>query len=290
MIIVADAGGSKTDWWVKRGEAKGEILETGGINVSVHSGEHIEDVLLLLREKLEFLGIEPVSGSAQLFFYGAGCNSENVKQILRDKFAKIFPSLFNELKFHSDLEGAARALFKDEKGITCIIGTGSASGLYNGKEIAETIPSLGFILGDEGSGAYMGKRLINAFYKRDLPEEIKVKLEAERGMEMADIIRRTYREKEAGKFLASFIPFIKENENLTAISEIIDESLKLFFINNVLKYKRIQGMKIGFVGGVACAFEDRLRLLSQTYGFETGGFLKRPIECLGEFYETHYDD
>ena len=283
--IVADAGGTKTNWWVRCSSGEEFRISTGGINAAVSNDEEIltsvEEMAQRVRSAVPDLCENPI----ELFFYGAGCNSLQAEERLVRAFNQVLAGCLIHFEFHTDLEGAARALFGDDAGIACILGTGSATGLYNGKYILKSIPSLGFILGDEGSGAYMGKLLLNRYYKLDLSPSLKGKLEAYGIPEQADTIRRVYREESPNRFLASFVPFIKENENDAEISRLIDESLKLFFEANVLKYKDSKISRIGFVGGVANAFSARLEKLAAGYNMEVVCFLTSPIDSLTRYYQ-----
>ena len=286
-IIIADAGGTKTEWLVKRENTPlhTEIISTEGINASVHTDEQITSSISTFIEKSSLK--EQLETEIDIYFFGAGCNSDATRERLRDLFSKSPGFTFSGMEFHSDLEGAGRALFGDERGIACIIGTGSASGYYDGRRISDSIPSLGYILGDEGSGAYMGKRLLNMFFKRALSEEIKVLLQEYNNMEMGEIITRIYRQPGANAYLSSFVPFIKKNEKFEQISKLVDESLKLFFDTNVVKYNKTSSRSIGFVGSVASIFSERIKVIAEEYGYNVEKFLQKPILSLGDYYMTH---
>lgn len=288
MIVVAEAGGTKTQWMCcKVSDPTSKIIiETKGINISVFSDETIAEVIRDFSNKL--CDQHKALSSCSLFFFGAGCNNDKAKKRLQFLFSHNFPLEIIRQEYHSDIEGAARALFGDKKGLVCILGTGSASGIYNGKTLVDSVPSLGFILGDEGSGAFMGKILLNRLYKRELSSKIKVKLEEFASIDISDVIENVYRKQGANRYLASFMPFIKSNENEEEIDELIDFSLKLFFIKNVLKYKNKPNNKLGFVGSVAFLFSDRLRGLSEEYGFEIEKFIQNPITELMEYYLKKY--
>lgn len=290
MIIVADAGGTKTDWWVRMTSSGKEMnFSTGGLNPSVMSPSSIEERIKFLQVQIKGGAIEAdYEGEHCLFLFAAGCNSPETKDLLRRCFVSALPIELNRVYISSDLEGAARAVLGNENGIACILGTGSASALYDGKEIVDSVPSLGYILGDEGSGAFMGKNLINRYFKRELGRTIAEKLEDWTDMSMYQVLNKVYKEGETNKFLASFVPFLKENEKIEEISLLIDSSLKLFFEKNVLKYKNKKSInKIGFVGGVAKTFEDRLIRLADQYGLESIGVIDRPIDYLSRYYKTN---
>lgn len=284
-LLVADAGGTKTEWLYIAPEAdEGVLLTTDGINGSIMTEEAMTSVIDELNHQLKRINAGEID--CELYFYGAGCNSELIKERLDNIFSSRLSMKFSKKEFHSDLEGAARALFGDSKGIAAILGTGSATGFYSGRSVTDNVPSLGYILGDEGSGASMGKDLLNMLFKRELPKDIKEELEKEKDIDLPHVIENTYRRKDANRYLASFVPFIKYHENVKEISELIDRNLKLFFDKNVLKYKNEPNKSIRFAGSVAVLFSNRLEKLAEDYGFKAEKFLKNPITGLGNYYLT----
>lgn len=293
MLLIADAGGTKTDWALIR-EGKNAhdstiFLQTDGINPSVMSEEDINRVLDSLNLKLtETLGVETEPQIKNTYFYGAGCNSAKTRNILSELLMRNVPNC--EIKvISSDIEGAAIASLGNKAGIICILGTGSASALYDGKRITDSVPSLGYVLGDEGSGAFMGKMLLNCYFKREFPEYVNELIRGFKDISLTEVIENTYRKDKANKFLSSFMPFIKDHERNEEISSLIDFSLKLFFEKNVLKYKcRPADCHIGFVGGVAVAFEERLMTLSKEYGFIPMKPIGRPIDNLSRYF-AHFN-
>lgn len=289
ILIVADAGGTKTAWMVTAlGSDSAVSVETPGINASVNSEEHIYETIVRLRDAMADNGLNQSSDSFIIRFFGAGCNSDKTKARVANAFNEVFGDRINESHYMSDLYAAAIALFGSDKGVVCILGTGSASCYYDGFAITDNVPSLGYILGDEGSGAFMGKQLLNRYYKRELSEEIKAELEHFSNMELSHAIEMVYRSDSPGRYLASFVPFIKLHQHHENISGLIDDSLKLFFTNNVLKYKEIKNNGIGFAGGVAAVFSERLKKLSAYYGFSRCSFIHGPIKPLFEYYLDYY--
>lgn len=289
MKVIADAGGTKTEWCIIPSEGKKRVtVATGPINASVSTKEQIYESVASLKELMPELNDHDTP--MRLFFYGAGCNSDTVAERVASVFRELFSGHRLEMHFFSDLEGAAKALFGNESGIACILGTGSASGLYNGNRIVDSVPSLGFILGDEGSGSFLGRQLLNCYFKRELSKKVKDELEEEFNLSVTEVIKRVYREGDANAYLASFVPFIKKHENDDEISRLIDSDLKLFFEKNVCKYRTDSSVLVGFVGGVASLFSDRLRNIAEEYGLKADRFLTKPIHALGEYYEQFRDD
>lgn len=284
-VIIADAGGTKTQWLFYPSFTEGEegvMIVTQGINAAVMSRETIADRIQDLYAKIN--SFKSDIKSCRLYFYGAGCNSEPIILRLNQAFAENFPITLTTEEYYSDIVGAAHALFGRDEGVVCILGTGSASGIYDGKSLVDSIPSLGFILGDEGSGAFMGKTLLNMAYKRELPNNIKEKLEESYGLDLPSVIENVYRKPNANRYLATFVPFIKENEHIGEISGMIDYSLKLFFEKNVLKYKKLPNKTLRFAGGVASLFSNRIVRIAKEHGLKADRFIQNPIFELSEYH------
>lgn len=288
LVIVADAGGTKTEWAVFSGsDFRPELFLTKGINAVVSSDNEIKGTLADFAGKLS-LKFPTGYSLYKLVFFGAGCNSENACSRIRSKFAEVFSDLNTEIEFHTDLEGAAVALFGNCCGTVCILGTGSASGFYDGERIVENIPSLGYILGDEGSGAYLGKELLNAYFKHRLSHETERLLKDCSEMDLPEILSKVYWSNDPNRFLGSFVPFMKKYEQREDICEIIDRSLKLFFENNVLKYKKSKEFPVRFSGGLACVFSSRITRIAQEFGLMADGFIDRPIIGLAQHFSKIY--
>lgn len=285
LLIVADAGGTKTEWFVySKTRRLGKFYVTEGMNPVVSSEASLLTSLQMLRAfvQSDFCNEGPLK--IEIYFFGAGCSSPEVIAKLKDLIKKIFPSNSLTLQIYSDLQGAGVALFGTNTGIACILGTGSASGLFKDGEIIKSVPSLGYVLGDEGSGASMGKFLLNRYFKNGINGDLKCRFQSMYNLSLSEALQRVYKEPNPNKFLASFVPFIKENEEIDEISDLIEYSLKLFFENNVVKYRQPYGTRIRFVGGVANIFQQRIKELAKNYGFNADRFLNRPIEQLAEYY------
>lgn len=282
LLIIADAGGNKTAWSVTVFPSnKTFYLETEGINATTSIDEEIEKsvkklFLTIIEKELE-------DSSITVYFYGAGVNSLTSGTRIRSCFEQIFGNKITQIEIYSDIEGAARSMFGNEPGLTCILGTGSASGLYNGSLIIDSVPSLGYVLGDEGSGAFMGKMLITSYFKRDFKDTKTDWYKELSTISVKEVLMKIYQDKSPAKFLSSFVPFLKKYENESEIKQIIEESLKLFFINNVLKYSPMP-CKIGFAGSVATVFKKSIMNISKYYGFNETLFLQKPIEKLTSFH------
>ena len=217
----------------------------------------------------------------QIAFYGAGC-TKALSPIVGEALAVAFPSA--SIKVESDLLGAAHAVCGHEEGIACILGTGANSCLYDGKQIVANIPPLGYILGDEGSGAVLGKMLLNGIFKGDLSAEIRDLYLEWSGLTYPEIIDKVYRQPLANRFLAGSSKFIKENLQYAELEELVRYNFDTFFKKNILKYTVSSIRVISAVGGIASAFEEQLRASADSFGYQVGKVLSSPIDGLIEYY------
>lgn len=277
--IIADSGSTKTDWCVLTDGSITHCVNTQGINPFHQSPDVIKDIIT--SELLpQINGITP----DEIHFYGSGCNSGNA-EIVKSLLSEIFKET-TEISVSNDLLGAARAVCGSNKGIACIMGTGANSCLFDGKSIIANTPPLGYILGDEGSGAVLGKLFLNALYKGFLPETLRKEFEAWSGMNYQDIITRIYREPLANRFLASLAPFIHENISEPAIQNIATDNFRNFFRRNVVQYNS-QQLPVGAVGSIAFYFQEQLREAASLEGYAINRILRSPMDGLLEYHASN---
>ncbi len=270
MTLIADSGSTKTHWALA---GSGSVLaQTQGINPVHQSREQMADILV--KELLPH--VPHPSAINRIQFYGAGCTAANTA-IVESLLTELFPAA--RVEVGTDLLGAARALFADRPGIACILGTGANSGLYNGRLMVANTPPLGYILGDEGSGANLGIRFLNALYKGRLPRHVAEDFERETQLTYADIIGRVYREPMANRFLASLTPFIHSQLYVPEVSRLVEEAFTDFFRRNLSPYGR-RDLPVGFVGSIAFHFSQQLSRVAQREGYTMGEIVKAPIEKL----------
>ncbi|MBQ6653079.1 MAG: ATPase [Prevotella sp.] len=270
MTLIADSGGTKTHWAIA---GSGCVLAvTQGMNPVHRSDEELAHVVA--DELLPH--VADASAVGRVCFYGAGCTGSGVERIAR-LLQEVFPKA--AIEAGSDLIGAARALFADGEGIACILGTGANSGLYDGCGIVANTPPLGYILGDEGSGANLGIRLANALYKGRLPRDVAETFGRETGLTYADVISRVYREPMANRFLASLAPFVCRHLDVPEVALIADEAFDCFLARNVMPYGR-RDLPVGFVGGVAWSFREHIAEAVARAGMRMGPVVQNPIEVL----------
>ena len=279
MFLIADSGSTKTDWCLcKKGTALNN-LQTQGINTYHQSEEAIEGVIReeLLPQIPQTIEISKLN----IIFYGSGCANETACKRVQDAIHKVLGT--NSITIHSDLLGAARALCGHEEGIACVLGTGSNSCLYNGKEIIANIPPLGYILGDEGSSAVLGRRLVGDCLKNQLPEVLRNEFLTEYGLTQEIILEKVYRQPLANRFLASLTPFLSKHREAPEIHKLLVESFTDFFVRNVKQYRR-PWLPIHFVGSIAHAFAAELKEAAESLGMELGTILQSPMEGLVKYY------
>lgn len=277
MILIADGGSTKTDWRLIHEGKEYKRIQTSGFNPYLVGSNQIEEILW--KELQPHINNTAVSS---VYYYGAGCSSPVKNMIVETAFEKVFPNA--RLNISHDLLAAAHALCGDEEGIAAILGTGSNSCYYDGKEIKDGIFSLGYFFGDEGSGAYLGKQLLIAYLHHELPEEIDSKFREEYNLSNENILDSVYTKPAPSRFLASFSKFINENRNYPFIYGLITEAFKAFYKYQVCCYAKYQEVPVHFVGSVAFHYKDILTEVGLEFGIKTGKFIQAPIDGLVEYH------
>lgn len=275
MIIIADSGSTKTDWSIVKSPSEVVMVRTQGINPFHQSADKIEEILTC--ELKPSISDMPES----IHFYGSGCTPAMVP-VLENILHKVF-SKTRKVEVCSDLMAAARALCGREEGVACILGTGANSCLYDGKEIVLNTPPLGYILGDEGSGAYIGKRFFNGIFKGWIPAEIRDKYFAETNLSYTDIIDKVYRQPLANRFLAGTSSFIGDNLHEESLYKLVKDSFKAFFVNNVSQYCKPE-LPVNFIGGIALTYRIILCDAAKEEGFILGKVERSPMKGLIDFH------
>ena len=268
-ILIADSGSTKTDW------ALGELrVKTQGINPFHQDDQTIRDVLR--QELMPALGGQcPV----EIYFYGSGVRPELEEKMIR-LLNEVFPHA-QHIEAHSDLLGAAIALCGHEEGIACILGTGANSCLFDGKTIIENIPPMGYILGDEGSGAVLGKRFLNALYKNRLPQHLRDQFEQHYQIHLPQVIENVYRKPLANRWLASLSEFIHLHLDEPLVENLVVENFRDFLTYNVAQYGR-KNLPVSAVGSIAYFYQDQWRQALKAEGYTVGKILRGPLDGLVE--------
>ena len=279
IILIADSGSTKAEWCLLDGKKRKTIF-TQGISPYFLNTDQIQQILAFeLKKKMK--NVEP----DEVYYYGTGCaNPENVKSI-RQALKKTFTKA--KIAVDHDLMGAAKALCGNEKGVACILGTGSNSCYYNGKKIIKNSPGLGFILGDEGSGAYLGKKVVQYYLYNTFDPDLMHRFNAKYNATSAEILDAVYKHPLPNRYLAGFVPFLVENRGHFMIENIIEDGFNDFFFNHVYKYRESWTMPIHFIGSVAFGFKDILKEMCDSYELQLGRVLKNPMDGLVKYHKEN---
>lgn len=274
--LIADSGSTKAEWCILDGKTKKKII-TPGISPYFLDTEQIREIVQSgVRNKMK----DKVP--AEIFYYGTGCSNPNNVKLVKKALQKVFPGA--SVSVDHDLMGAAKALCGNEKGVACILGTGSNSCYYNGKKIIKNSPGLGFILGDEGSGAYLGKKVIQYFLYNTFDPDLMDRFNAKYNTSSVEILEAVYKKPLPNRYLAGFVPFLVENRGHYMIENIIEDAFNDFFFNHVYKYRESWTMPVNFIGSVAFGFKDILKEMCNTYELQLGKVLKNPMDGLVRYH------
>lgn len=278
MKIIADSGSTKTDWCLVNAAGEVKTVQTTGLNPYFLDEDGVLNILK--KDLYPFLDNKKVE---QVFFYGSGCALPHKKQVLQ--YALDFFFMHADVEVENDLLGAARALCGKENGLVCILGTGSSSCVYDGQQISERLPSLGFLLGDEGSGAQLGKQMLIAALNKELPDHLQKLFEQKYTCELSEILDKVYRQPFPNRFLASFVEFMSENKTDSFIKNLVGLAFDDFFKKQVLRYPNAQKYPLHFVGSVSFVFSDELRKSAQNHGLTISKIEQTPLNGLIEFHK-----
>jgi len=278
MILIADSGSTKTDWCVSDREEQLQRITTKGLNPYFITEGGIEgEIRLSLLPKLQTHLFDA------FYFYGAGCTPEKIP-MMQSALSECIEA--KTIEINSDLLAAARGLCGRNPGIACILGTGSNSCYYDGEKIASNVPSLGFILGDEGSGSALGKLLVSDLLKNQLPPGLKEKFLQEFDLTLGMIIERVYRQPFPNRFLASFSPFLLRNIEEPSVRSLIFTGFRSFLTRNVMQYD-YERYPIRFIGSIAHHFREILKEAVLASGMQLGGIMQNPMVGLVKYHSNY---
>ena len=277
LKLIADSGSTKTEWCLLNGNKK-KLIDTQGLSPYFLNEAQIKAIL----EK-ELLPKIKNSIPAEIYFYGTGCSNPNNVRIVKNALRSVFKN--SKIAVDHDLMGAAKALCGREKGIACILGTGSNSCFYNGKKIVKNSPGLGYVLGDEGSGAYLGRKVVQYYLYNTFEPDLMDRFKAKFNTNVIEILDAVYKQPLPNRYLASFAVFLKENRGHYMIENIIEDGFNDFFFNHVYKYSESWKMPINFIGSIAYGFKDVLKDMCNSYELQLGKVLKNPIEGLIKYHQ-----
>jgi len=276
--LIADSGATKAEWCLLN-KGKKRTVFTQGISPYFLNQQQIADILKKeLSPAIKNVNID------EIHYYGTGCANPKNALIVKKAIKQVFVKT-KKIEVTHDLMAAARALCGKEKGIVANLGTGSFCCYYNGKKIVNEIPGIGYVLGDEGSGAYLGKKVIQYFLYHTFDEYLKLRFDEKFMTNKIEILENVYKKPLPNRYLASFTKFLAENRGHYMVENIIEDGLNDFFFTHLIKFNEIWKMPVHFVGGVAFGFKDVLKELCASYGFEIGKVLKNPMQGLTEYHK-----
>ncbi len=270
--LIADSGATKCEWCLIANGKKKKLLTTGISPYFLNE----EQIYILLQKQLVPKLKDAVIN--EVHFYGTGLSNQNNVELLKAVLKKTFKKA--KISVETDLMAAARALCGRVKGIACILGTGSNSCFYNGRKMIKNSPGIGYILGDEGSGAYLGKKVIQHYLYQTFDEELMTSFEKRFLTSPIEILENVYKKPMANRYLASFAIFLAENRGHYMIENIIEDGLNEFFFTHIYKYKESWTHPINFIGSIAYGFKDILQELCNGYELELGKVMKAPMKGL----------
>ena len=281
MIAIVESGSTKSDW-VFLNNNKDEIFRTETIGFNPHFIDKDTIVEELLKNKLI---LENKDTLERLYFYGAGCSSPSDNKIIEDGMAMAFTDA--KILVDHDLLGAAYSAYFDEPAIICILGTGSNSCYFDGKKTREEVSSLGYVLGDYGSGSFLGKKLLRSYVENKLTPELKEELKRDYNVSVESILDNIYRKPFPNRYLASFSPFIYKNRNNPYIQRMIYDSIRLFFETHIMSYPEAFSVKINFIGSISYYYQEIIEAVASHMRVKVGHIVSRPIDRLVEYHIKH---
>ena len=280
MILIAESGSTKTDWVLVNDQNDITMFKSMGFNPFFHSSEFIAEKI---KENVEFYNAS--KNVERLYFYGAGCSSNEMNQIVKSGLSLVFPNSL--ITVDHDLLACALSTYKGEPAISCILGTGSNSCYYDGQTLREEVPAIAYILGDEGSGSYYGKKLLRDYLYNQLPSSIKEDFEDQFGSSKSDIFENVYLKPHANVYLASFMKFLNRHYHHNYVIDMIQNGMNEFIKIHVCCYPEHKTVKTHFIGSISKIFEKELKSAAENNGVILGDIIQKPVDNLVNYHLKH---
>ncbi|WP_455168765.1 BadF/BadG/BcrA/BcrD ATPase family protein [Aegicerativicinus sediminis] len=282
MILVVDSGSTKCDWIFvdMQGKQLREKIRTPGMNPAILKEKKLTKILHKSEELMEIR-----NDVTHLYFYGAGCGTENPRMLLTQVLQFMFVNA--EVEVQEDTMAAVRATLNhdDEAAVVCIMGTGSNCSYYDGENLHQRVKSLGYILMDDASGNYYGKQLIRDYYFNKMPETIKVAFADKYNLEADYIKYNIYKQPNANAYLATFAEFMFLNHDSDYVRDLIKEGIRKFAVNMIMQYKEeLKTVPVHFAGSIAFFSKPEIMEVAEELGFKAGNFIRRPIDGLVKYH------
>ena len=277
MILIAESGSTKTDWVLIDESNKKHYFKTIGFNPFFHTTDFIISTISLNKDLIAFS-----KAITKLYFYGAGCSSEKMNNVVLSALKSLFPKA-SSIVDH-DLKACALATYEGVPSISCILGTGSNSCFFDGKTIREEVPAIAYVLGDEGSGAFYGKRLLKDYLYNRLPVEIKNDLETKLEISKEKIFDNVYMKPHANVYLASFMKFISTFKDHPYVTTMVKEGMDQFVKTHVCCFAESTKVKTHFIGSISKIYEKELNYAANKNGIILGNIIRKPVENLVDYH------
>jgi N-acetylglucosamine kinase-like BadF-type ATPase len=277
MKLIADSGSTKTDWRLLSSSGAKYSFKSEGINPFFHTPDSVAEIL-------RATSFEPFAHRdiKEVYFYSAGVSNIRNRKLMEEGFAKVFTSA--KLNIMHDLLGAARALFQNETGITCILGTGSNSCFYDESKIKMVLGGHGYILGDEGSGMHIGRKVVRDFMSDLMPDDAYKMFNAEFGLTKDEISFAVYKKTFPNRYLASFSVFVQKNIEHPYFLALVDDAFMKFFERYIIQFPNYKEYPVRVLGSVGYHFEAQLRKRAEMYGIDIDKIIKAPIDGLVQYH------
>ncbi|GGP02682.1 hypothetical protein GCM10010992_08060 [Cloacibacterium rupense] len=281
MIAIVDGGSTKCDWVILENSGKvSQKTESIGFNPNIINADLIPQEieknphLFLIKNQLEYI-----------YFYGSGCGTAENALLVETQLQKVFP--YAKVTVKEDLTAAAYAAYNGKPAIVCILGTGSNSCYFDGNSIRRDLPSLGFLIGDEGSGSALGKHLLRRFFMKKLPQDLHQEFVETYHLTIEDAIKNMYHNPRANAYLAEFNKFVIQRKQHPYFQNMVFDEMKNFFEYQVLPYEEAREAEINFIGSIAYYYEDVLRAAAAELNLTVGHIVQKPIESLVEYHKKY---
>ncbi|MDA3928282.1 MAG: ATPase [Prolixibacteraceae bacterium] len=277
MILIAESGSSKTQWCIVDSDRVQDLVQTPGINPFNLKGNEIEGIISQAAIGVDIYKLD------KIYFFGAGCSSSKNKEKVHSALFNIFKC--DKIEVDTDLKAACLALAGDKAGIICLMGTGSNSCFWDGSKISSNIPSLGYILGDEGGGVSIGKQLSADYLKLQMPPHLRTKFSTKYDISTEFVLERVYQMQMPNRYLAGFTPFAEENIDDEYCRLIVYNQFKLFIERNILHYSNPENLPLYFCGSIAFSYKEILNEICNNYNLRIDKIVKEPINDLAFYYK-----
>ncbi len=276
-ILIADSGSTKTEWILVNNEKESSLYHTTGFNPFIIDSNYItQEVKRDLLSQIEGKSIDFI------FFYGAGCSTQEKRDIVYRGLSDVFPK--STIVIDHDLMAAAKSLCGDEAGIACILGTGSNSCVYNGSTVTKELANMGYMLGDEGSGCYLGKLLLKSYCYEKMPPDIRKAFIEQYHLSPKELVAEIYKAKKPNTYLASYTTFLGKHKEHPFIKSLLQKGFSDFIDMNLLLYPEVKEFPIHFVGSIAHYFSDVLQQTLEKHGLQLGKIIQKPIHGLINYH------